>query len=596
MKEFLKKRFKLIIIVLLVVVVGVGGYYMFWGKKATAATKTIDYQVRRKSIDVVVSGTGTITSTSRQDISPKTSGTITKIFHSERDTVKAGDILFQLDDNDIAMQIDRTKLSIKQAQDNLNTAKSTLADLSVTTPIAGQVSNILVNIGDNVNKGQEICTVTDTSNLKFTVPFNGVQIKNIHVGDAADVFLQDYMDTVNGTVTYVSNAGKVVSGGGTLYNVEISISNPGSVMNGSKASAKIGDQYSVDSGILQYVDSRKVRALTSGTVQNINVNDQQQVNSGQVLVSLSNDDLIDQINGDQIKIQDLNIQIASQLRQQDNYKVTAVIDGTIINQTAKVGDVLKSADVIATISNPDAMQFDIPVDELDVAKIAVGMKSAVTVDALTGKKFDGVVTKVSSVGTTQNGVTTYPVTVTIQNPVDIREGMNANADIQVNHKDDILTLPITAVQKVRDKYFVFIKSANGTNSQQSTNQRSAKGKGQQSSSSGSGSGQWQGASGQKQNSSANMNSKMTNLMKTLGSGVSIKMIQVGINNDSDIEIIGGLNEGDTVVVPVTQSSSSSSQQKSALPFGGAGPGGGNYDGGNNRSSSQGNSGGGNRAD
>lgn len=578
MKGFIRKRLKLLVVTLLIVAVGFGGYFMIWGKKATAAAKLQEYTVKRKNIDVVVSGTGTVTSATRQDLTAKVPGTVTKVYYNEGDKVKAGDVLFQLDDTNAANQVKMTQLSIEQSQNQINIDNENISDLNVTTPISGQVSNILVSVGDDVNKGQTICTVTDTSDLKLTVPFNGSQIKNIYVGESADVFLQDYMDTVPGTVTYISNAGKAVAGGGTLYNVDISINNPGSVTAGATASAEIGGQYSINSGNLQYTASRKIMAQVSGTVQSINVNDQQAVSRGQSIVILTNDDLQTALTNDEFKLDNLKAQLDSNFQTQDNYKIYTPIDGTIINQPTKVGDVFKDTNstVAATISNPDEMQFNIPVDELDIAKIAVGMKAAVTIDALPNQKFDGVVSKIVAIGTTSNGVTTYPVTISILNPVGVREGMNANADIQVIHKDNVLTLPINAVQKIKDRYYVFVKSASGAASKESSNWSGQKFLQQSNGGMSSESKQWQSSSsgtGQKQNASGNMNSKQTFMLKTLGSGISIKMVQVGVNNDSDIEIVSGLNEGDTVVVPVTQSSSSGSQQKSVMPFGGGGGGG-----------------------
>jgi HlyD family secretion protein len=259
------------------------------------------------------------------------------------------------------------------------------------------------------------------------------------------------------------------------------------------------------------------------------------------------------------------------------------------------------------------MEFDISVDELDIAKIEVGMSANVTLDALTGKNFDGVVSKISGTGTSSNGVTTYPVTVVIKNPSGIKEGMNANAEIKIQHKDNVLTLPINAVQKMGSRYFVFVKNADGTNSSQSTNQWSGKrnNKGTVNDSENQQNGQRQNNSSQNKNS----NSRQQNMLKLLGPGVSMKSIQVGINNDNDIEIVSGLNEGDKVEVPVVTTTSTIQQQSGGFPFGGGGNfngsgnrnyngGGGNSNSSNNKSSSgnsssnrnsnQSNSGGGNR--
>lgn len=70
---------------------------------------------------------------------------------------------------------------------------------------------------------------------------------------------------------------------------------------------------------------------------------------------------------------------------------------------------------------------------------------------------------------------------------------------------------------------------------------------------------------------------------------TLKEITVGIATDSQVEVLSGLTEGQTVLIPVTVSSSSSNQQQKGFGIGGfqmgggAFPAGGNYSGGNNRS-------------
>src|SRR5699024_11869390 len=63
------------------------------------------------------------------------------------------------------------------------------------------------------------------------------------------------------------------------------------------------------------------------------------------------------------------------------------------------------------------LTFDMSLDELDINQVEVGQTVEVTCDSLEDMgTIEGVVTKVSVAGTTSNGVTTYPVTVQIDNP------------------------------------------------------------------------------------------------------------------------------------------------------------------------------------
>ena len=95
------------------------------------------------------------------------------------------------------------------------------------------------------------------------------------------------------------------------------------------------------------------------------------------------------------------------------------------------------------------MEFKIPVDELDVAKIDYNKKVNVSIDAIpeTSKTpIEGRVKLIPLEGTTTSGITDYYVTIELPGRDDIRISMSANADIIVDSKKDILLVPLDAVK------------------------------------------------------------------------------------------------------------------------------------------------------
>ena len=63
------------------------------------------------------------------------------------------------------------------------------------------------------------------------------------------------------------------------------------------------------------------------------------------------------------------------------------------------------------------LEMTLDVDELDILDIQVGQKAEITADAISDRTFEGVVTSISSAGTTSGGTTTYPVTIRIDETV-----------------------------------------------------------------------------------------------------------------------------------------------------------------------------------
>ena len=79
--------------------------------------------------------------------------------------------------------------------------------------------------------------------------------------------------------------------------------------------------------------------------------------------------------------------------------------------------------------------------------IEVGQKVSITADAVEGKTYTGVVTKVSVAGTSSGGTTTYPVTVRIDETEGLLPGMNVDAAITLESASDVLAIPAGALNR-----------------------------------------------------------------------------------------------------------------------------------------------------
>ena len=564
-----KKLLKILIWVGIICAIVFGAIHYFKSTKTQKTTaRVMEVSVERKNLSVTISGTGAVANTYRQDISPKVNGTVKKVNFNEGESVKTGALMFELDDDVVTKQLDRTRLSIEQAQEDMAKTKKSISNLKIIAPITGQIVGLNAKEDDDINKGTEICSIVDTSRLKLMVPFSKTQISKFYVGQKVDVYLQDYMQVVSGKVSYISRSGKMVAGGGANYDVEVTFDNPGTITADASASAMIDGQMSLGNSKVEYFETKKIRAETGGTINNLFVRENQLISKGQTILTLTNEDLDSQLLANEIKLKDLNTQLESQLKEQDDYKIFAPGNGIIVSQETKVGDVVKAQDVISTIADNGRMEFEISIDELDIAKISLAMKASVTIDALINMRFDGVVTNVANEGTSQNGVTTYPVKIEIKNPEKIKAGMNANADIVIQQKENVLTLPLTAIQKMGNRAFAIVRKQAGDNTQSDTGKSTQDDAGKATQNIGNNSN----TNGQNQGGNNRSNSRMQAMLKNYGDDAAIKQITVGINNDSDIEIVDGLSEGDKVLVAITETttSNSSSNQQMMPSFGGSG--------------------------
>lgn len=121
----------------------------------------------------------------------------------------------------------------------------------------------------------------------------------------------------------------------------------------------------------------------------------------------------------------------------------------MIEKNYKAGDTVDAtaADYLAVIYDLSYLKFEMQVDEVNIGKIEVGQQVTITADALEGQTFTGRVSKVNINGTTSGGVTSYPVTVIIDEPGDLMPGMNISADILVEQVENALVVPVGAVAR-----------------------------------------------------------------------------------------------------------------------------------------------------
>ena len=301
---------------------------------------------------------GTDTAQTREDshfieIKPHIDGIISRAYFNDGDAVKAGQILYELDDYDIKTRVERIKADIKRVQLEGNINAANLEKLKIRAPFSGQVTNIRIRNGEMLSKGQSVLTLTDTSRLRITVPFSSMHINDISPGQPARICVWDFMGYYDGRVTYVSKSPHYTSDGGKLYNVEVEVDNPGAFKEGMQASVDVitakGPAAGVEPGRLQYINALDLKTEMDGKIIKVNVRENQYIEKGQILLQMQNDTLSSTEEILNLKLQELHAQLRLEEEQLKKYKILAPADGTLVNQTAGVGSTVNAGQVISVI-------------------------------------------------------------------------------------------------------------------------------------------------------------------------------------------------------------------------------------------------------
>ncbi len=553
---------------------------------STAAQRTA--KVTKGNIEVSITGSGTITSANTADLMSNVEGKIIKAYFKEGDTVKEGDLLYEIDDNDAQLSIQKIENSISQAKLNASSNEKNYGNLVITAPFSGKVTDVQAEKGESVNNGKSLFTITDTSNLTISVPFSTADIKNIKVGQKVQINLQELYDTTEGIVTEIAGNTYNASNGGIVKDVEVTLTNPGTITDSSTASVSFINSSGVEVvsqevGKFAYANKKTVQAGTSGEFSSVNIKDNQYVNKGDVLITINNDDLQITSKTNDLKMQDLQNQLTAAKKTLEDYKVYAPFDGTISAVTAEQGGSLKRGDTLLSIRDFNQMEFTISVDELDISKVKVGQEVSVTVDALTEtttKPRSGEVVYKAMEGDSSNGVATYNVTIKINETESLLAGMNANAAIILDKAENALVLPLEAVTKRGNRAFVWVKGSSGDGNQQSRTGGIRKTPPTNTGASANTSDdvrkfgertEKNGETTQEGYSSSNKNEKMPTVFtqnQEYYANATMVQVEIGLTSDTYIEIKSGLSEGDEVILPplVEASNGESKNEKASGGF------------------------------
>jgi multidrug efflux pump subunit AcrA (membrane-fusion protein) len=140
--------------------------------------------------------------------------------------------------------------------------------------------------------------------------------------------------------------------------------------------------------------------------------------------------------------------------------VIAPMSGTVTRLNVEEGEIVTSGRsafsqgaAILTVANLARMVVKTRINEVDIAKIALGQKVEIRVDAYRDKVFEGRVSEIApsafapgQVGQQGDGTITFEVIIeVIGSPAELLPGMSADVDIIVMQDDNVLQLPIDSV-------------------------------------------------------------------------------------------------------------------------------------------------------
>ena len=497
-------------IVLCVVAVAViGGAAAFMSRvKAKAVKVETTYTaagVEKRSITNSLTGSGTLQPADSYTVTTLVSGEVLSDTFEEGDLVEKDQLLYTIDSSDVSSTESQAQTSYSQALK----AKYRTADIS------GTVSEVYVSNGDAVNAGTELIKISASNDLTIDFQFSYANDGDFYVGQPAKIYINGYAGYIDGTVAQVGGSSMANDTGMKMTTVRVKAKNPGLVTGDCTASAVVGNYTSYGQTTVKIGTGSTITASASGKVSGLTLMPGDSVSSGQRICTITGDSVDNQIENAKNSLESAQDRL-------DDYSVTSPITGTVVEKTVKAGDNVgtgsNSNNTLCIIYDLSYLQITLNIDELDIDNVEVGQVVNITSDAKEGQTFTGVVTKVSVVGTTSGGTTTYPVTVRIDDTEGLRSGMNVDAEIVLSSADGVLAIPSLAVNR-GNTVLITSDSPSAVNA----------------------------------------------LEQEAPEGYVYVQVTTGVSDDSYIEITSGLQEGDTVAYLRAASSESGSMMMGGMP-------------------------------
>ena len=462
-------------------------------------------QVTTGSIRTTVSGSGTLVSEGLEDVKLPAGVEIDETLVEEGNMVHKGDILATVKIPSVRAALADTQDKLDEVDTRLKNAGSDKVSTQISARVAGRIKGVFAE------KDEDVATVMYDHGCLALLSLDGYMALELAdapyaLGDTVTVTAQDGTE-YEGTVDSV-RAGKAT----------ILITDDG---------PRDGEEVRVDgtyTANLYIHQSMKITGY-AGTIANVNVKENDKVSAYSILFTLKDTEYTANYDSALEERAELEETLQTLIGMYQDGAVYAPVDGIIDSipeeeddQSAAASTAASSASLAAMAQSTSAstqtasadtqeedetllltidpykeMRFAISVDETNIRSLAVGQEVTVEVESVGDKTYSGTVCQIDTTPASAGGVTNYTATISLDAQDGMMAGMTAEASVTIQGIENAMLLPEEAVRRTSSSAYVY-----------------------------------------------------TSFDAQTGKLGGMVQVQTGISNGSEIEIIQGLNPGDTV--------------------------------------------------
>ncbi|MCC6403123.1 MAG: efflux RND transporter periplasmic adaptor subunit [Fimbriimonadaceae bacterium] len=452
--------------------------------------KKPEVTVQRGEVSVSVIENGTLNAIKSVEVKSRVSGRVAKLLVDEGDEVEAGQLIAVIDPQETQLQVqqnaaqvrgaqagvERAGIEIEQrrvtAQTALQRAEATLRQVQLELKAQPTLTSAAVQAAESAlvqaeESERQLISVTQ-SNARVTAT-TSVQDAQANLKNASDEMDRQRQLLDKGYVARRSVQEAEVQlqlAQSRLANAKESLSTLEASQNVErKLAAERVRQAEAD------LDRAKANSIQDGVKR-------EQYRQAQAAVREARAQLKDvgalQASRRQqaATVEQLSTVLRDGQRQLGETRIVAPISGVVTKRYMQIGELVASLNSFSAgspifrIEDRSKMLVKLQVNEIDVAKLRIGMPAKITVDAAEGQTLAGKVAKIAptSIGAIQTApsadpVVKYEVEVTVLDPgAALKTGMSAKCAMKVIERKNVLRVPVDYLGQDGEKYFLMIRA------------------------------------------------------------------------------------------------------------------------------------------
>lgn len=414
-------------------------------------TEVKAYAASIGTVSTTVSGTGVISDVDTENINVPAGVEIDEVKVDAGDNVLTGDVLATVKRASVLSAISDVQKELDTIDNDITATEHDFVNMYISTGVSGRVKRLIAQSGDEVlecmTKNGALAVMSIDGCMAFEI-----ESDSLTFGDTVKV--STCGSSYHGTVVNIDKgiAKITITDDGPLYDAE--------------AEAFDGAGNSLGVGRL-YINSPISLTGYAGRIARTAVQENAFLYAGHAVYVLT-DNLSSAAHDAHIeKRRDKEAELADLMKILGDDAVCAPFDGTV--STIEYNDTKPAAGVVSayksanssgktklvTMSPNREVSVNIPVDETNILSLKIGQEADVTVSSFDDEIFPGRVTEINKVADSSSGVTQYSAVVTFEKSANMLQGMSATADIKIEGVENAVIIPVDALHKTSSRHYVY---------------------------------------------------------------------------------------------------------------------------------------------